>query len=48
MLTDSFVTYFVHMEKSVLHGDCFSPLMLNLIIDTFIQSVKREQYEHLL
>ena len=48
MLTDGFVTYFVHMKKGVLHEDCFSPLMRNLIIDTFIQSVKHDQYEHLL
>ena len=45
MLTDGFVTDFVHMEKGVLQGDCFSPLMFNLIINTFIQPVKDEQYK---
>ena len=45
MLTDGFVTDFVRMEKSVLQGDCSSPLMFNLIINTFIQPVKHEQYE---
>ena len=45
MLTDGFVTDFVHMEKGVLQGDCFSPLMFNLIINTFIHSVKHEQYK---
>ena len=45
MLTDGFVTDFIHMEKGVLQGDCFSPLMFNLIINTFIHSVKHEQYE---
>ena len=44
-LTDGFVTDFVHMEKGVLQGDCFSSLMFNLIINTFIHSVKHEQYE---
>ena len=29
MLTDGFVTDFIHMEKGVLQGDCFSPLMFN-------------------
>ena len=29
MLTDVFVTDFIHMEKVVLQGDCFSPLMFN-------------------
>ena len=31
MLNDGFLTGFVHMEKGVLQGDCFSPLMFNLI-----------------
>ena len=44
-LTDGFVTDFVHMEKGVLQGDCFSSLMFNLIINTFIHSVNNEQYE---
>ena len=45
MLTDGFVTDFMHMEEGVLQGDCSSPLMFNLIINTFIHSVKHEQYE---
>ena len=45
MLTDGFVTDFIHMKEGVLQGDCFSPLMFNLIINTFIHSVKHEQYE---
>ena len=45
MLTDGFVTDFIHMEKGALQGDCFSSLMFNLIISTFIHSVKHEQYE---
>ena len=44
-MTDGFVTDFVHMEKGILQGDWFSPLMFNLITNTFIQSVKHEQYE---
>ena len=46
ILTEDFVTDFVHMEqKGVLQGDCFSPLMFNLIINTFIRYFKHEQYE---
>ena len=45
VLTDEFVTDFVHMQKGVLQGDCFSPLIFNLIINTFIQSIKHEKYE---
>ena len=46
VVTNGFVTDFVHMGKDVLQGDIFEPLMINLIINTFIQSVKHEQYEH--
>ena len=45
ILTDEFVTDFVHMQKGVLQGDCFSPLIFKLIINTFIQSIKHEKYE---
>ena len=45
ILNDGFVTDFEHMEKGVLQGNCFSPLMFNLIISIFIQSVKHEQCE---
>ena len=33
------------MEEGVLQVDCLSPLMSNLIINTFIHSVKHEQCE---
>ena len=45
VLTDGFVTDFIHMEEGVLQRDYLSPLMFNLIINTFIHSVKHEQYE---
>ena len=45
MLTDGLVSNFVCVEKGVLQGDCFSPLMFNLIINTFIQFVKHKQYK---
>ena len=32
------------MEKGVLQGDSFSPLIFNLIINTFIQCVKEEKF----
>ena len=32
-------------KKVFLQGNCSSPLMFNLIINTFIHSVKHEQYE---
>ena len=45
LLTDGFVTDIVNMEKGVLKEDFFSPLMFIMIINTFIQSVKQEQYK---
>ena len=36
MFTYGFVTDSGHMEKGVLQGTCFSPLMFNLVINTFI------------
>ena len=45
--TDSFTTPFLHIKKGVLQGDCLSPLVLNLIINTFIQFVSQEQFSHL-
>ena len=44
VLTDGFVTDFIHIAKGVLQGDCFGPLIFNLIVNTFIQSVKDGQY----
>ena len=32
------------VEKDVLQGDSISPLIFNLIINTFIQGVKEEKY----
>ena len=42
LLTDGFVTDLIHMEKGVLQGYCFTLLMFNSIINTFIYSVKYE------
>ena len=36
ILTDEFVTDFVHVQKGILQGDWFSPLIFDLIINTFI------------
>ena len=38
--TDSYRTDFIHVGKGVLPGDYLSPLLFNLIINTFIQHVK--------
>ena len=45
--TSSFLTPFIHVGKGVLQGDCFSPLAFNMVINTFIQHIKSEQYAQL-
>ena len=42
--TDSFTTQFLHIKKDLLQGDCLSPLVFNLIINTFIQFVSQKQF----
>ena len=38
--TKSFTTDFIRVSKGVLQGDCLSPLLFNLIINSFIQHIK--------
>ena len=41
---DWFTTPFLHIKKGVLQRDSLSPLVVNLIINTFIQFVSQEQF----
>ena len=45
--TDSFTTDYIHVGKGVLQGDCLSPLLFNMAINTFIQRIKGLQFEQL-
>ena len=45
ILTENFNTRFIKVENGVLQGDCLSPLLFNMIINTFIQSLKQEKYQ---
>ena len=45
--TDSFTILCLHIKKGVLQGDCLGPLVLNLIINTFIQFVSQENFSQL-
>ena len=38
---------FIHFGRGVLQGNCISPLLFNLIINTFIQHIKQKEYEQL-
>lgn len=39
-----FRTDYIKVGKGVLQGDCLSPLIFNMIINTFIQVVKQEKF----
>ena len=45
--TSAYTTEFIHFGRGVLQGDCISPLLFNLIINTFIQHIKQKEYEQL-
>ena len=38
--TDSFVSDFIHVGKGVLQGDCLSPLLFNMVINTSFNESK--------
>ena len=44
IITNDFHTKYIAVEKGVLQGDSFSPLIFNLIINTFIQRIKEEKF----
>ena len=50
-LTKSYATDFIKVEKGVLpgvlQGDGLSPLLFNMVINTFIQHLKKKQYTQL-
>ena len=47
VIIDSYSTEFMHVEKGVLQGDCLSPLLFNLLVNTFVQYIKSEKFTQL-
>ena len=47
LATENYVTDYINVKKGVLQGDSASPLIFNLIINTFILYVKENQYSQL-
>jgi hypothetical protein len=44
VITDSYSTEFMHVEKGVLQGASLSPLLFNLLVNTFVQYIKSEKF----
>ena len=47
VLTSEYTTEFIHFRRGVLQSNCISPLLFNLIINTFNQHIKQKEYEQL-
>ena len=45
ILTNSFSSDYIKIEKGVLQGDCFSPLIFNMVMNTFIQYIRNEFFQ---
>ena len=46
--TKTFVTSPLQVEKGVLQGDCLSPLLFNMLFNTFIQTLtKSKEFDQL-
>ena len=44
IITSQFSSPFLHVGRGALQGDCLSPLLYNLCLNTFIQHIKEEKY----
>ena len=47
ILTKSYSTPFIPINRGVLQGDCLSPLLFNIIFNTFITSIRSQKFEQL-
>ena len=45
ILTSSFSSDYIKIEKGVLQGDCFSPLIFNIVMNAFIQYIRNEFFQ---
>ena len=47
VVTDSYTTSFLRIERGVSQGDCLSLIIFNLFINRFIQYVRQEKFSQL-
>ena len=45
ILTNSFSSHYIEIGKCVLQGGCFSRLMFNMVMNTFIQFIRNEFFQ---
>ena len=42
-----YITNPIKVERGVLQGDCLSPLLFNLVFNSFIQTIKSDEFKQL-
>ena len=47
ILSKSYPKPFIPIKRGVLQGDCLSPLLFNMIFNTFITSIRSQEFEQL-
>ena len=47
IITPEFCTPFIEVGRGVLQGDCLSPLIFNMCINTFIQYIKADAFQQM-
>ena len=46
VITEDFKTRYMKVNNGVLQGDCLSPLLFNMVINTFINSINEDKFEN--
>ena len=44
VITESYQTPFLKVNKGVLQGDCLTPLLFNMVMNPFVQYIKTEPF----
>ena len=44
VITDAYQTPFIKVNRGVLQGCCFSPLLFNMLMNTYVQYIKSERF----
>ena len=47
VVTEAYQTPFIKVNRGVLQGCCFSPLLFNMLVNTYVQYIKSERFAQL-